>query len=312
MKNGIFSATLAAAALAASGCVGYEVKPPKPAAYAKADAPAPLRVGVLVKTAPFVWDGMGMSTSRMDRYRGWSSMRPLFAQVDGIGGKFVDALSGSRAFLGVDVVQSMGFSGSDAGGHNLYIDAQFSGKYSQDPAQFPKAFISGFLMFLPVPFIRYDDTFRASADLSVYDAGGRLVHKYSEQQDVGTEAALFSAGMPGTLAAGIESASANLAAKLVSALVADREGFVRASRTSGETGRDKPAAESKAAWYETAPAAAATPAAAPPVGAEVHAPIAAVARKEPPPEAAPDEAPSRPAAAGPRLTAAQAASELLP
>jgi hypothetical protein len=243
MRQRILAAVLAAAALAASGCVGYEVKPPKPAEYPKADAPAALKVGVLLKNQPFVFDAMGMSASRMDSYRSWSRFHEMFAQIDGIGAKFIDALNGSRAFARVDEVKSMGFFGSDRGGHNLFMDAEFTGRFSQDPAMFPKAFLTGFFFFLPAPFIRYEDTYRASADVSVYDGAGRLVHKYTEQQDVGTTSALFSAGMPNTIAAGIESASSNLAAKLVTAIIADREGFVKASRSAGSVAHRKRAAE---------------------------------------------------------------------
>jgi hypothetical protein len=296
VKNKLFAAVLAsvAAAFSLSGCVGYEVKPPKPAEYPKADAPVPLKVGVLVKTSPFEWDAVGMSASMMDRRRGWSIWKGTFAQIDGMGGKFIEALSGSRAFARVDEVKSMGFLGSDTGGRNLFIDARFSGKYTQDPSMFPKAFLTGFFMFLPAPFIRYDDTFRASADLSVYDAGGRLVHKYAEQQDVAMEAALFSAGMPGALAAGIEDASANLAAKLVTAIIADREGFVRASKTSGEVDRRRPAPDpgTSPAEPDTASGPAATPDSHP----------ATETASEPP----------EPAAPNPQIGASEIADELMP
>lgn len=222
-------ASLAFTGLLLSGCVGFTVKPPKPAAMPRAETRAPLKVGVLLKKPRFEWQGMGpMNTAYMERHRDRWMFKPMWAQADDVGGKFLRALQASEAFSRVDEVKSLGFHGTDSGERDLLIDAEFSGKYTQDPAGFGKAFMTGFLLLLPAPFIRYEDAYLAAAELNVYDRSGRLLHKYSERQDVSSSAALFSAGSPGSVSAGIDSAASNLATKLVTAILADREGYERA------------------------------------------------------------------------------------
>lgn len=220
---------LAGACFSLSGCVGLTIKPPKPAGMPRADSPSPLKVGVYMKKPRFEWQGMGgMNTAYVEAHRDRWMFKPMTAASDDVGGKFLRALQASAAFSRVDEVKSLGFYGT-GGDHDLLIDADFSGKYTQDPAGMGKAMMTGFLLLLPAPFVRYDDAFTASAEMSVYDRKGRLLHKYSERQDVATSAALFSAGTPGSITAGIDAVASHLAAKLVSALIADREGYGRAA-----------------------------------------------------------------------------------
>jgi hypothetical protein len=254
-----------------SGCVGFTVKPPKPDAMPRADAPVPLKVGVRMKKPRFEWQGMGMmNTSYMEAHRDRWMIKPMFVQSDDVGGKFLRALQASSGFSQVDEVKNVGFNGTDDDPRDLIIDADFSGKYTQDPAGFGKAFITGFLFFIPAPFIRFEDAYFAAADLSVYDGTGRLLHKYSERQDVATSAALFSAGAPASVSAGIESASANLAAKLVTEILADRPGYLRAIKQASKV-PPKPAAA------PPAPAVPAEIADAAPVAAASAAPVFAPA-----------------------------------
>lgn len=223
-------ALLSSGGLLLSGCVGFTVKPPKPSAMPRAESPAPLKVGVLMKKPRFEWQGMGpMNTAYMERHRERWMLKPMWAQADDVGGKFLRALQASSGFSQVEEVKSLGFHGT-GGESDLLIDAEFSGKYTQDPGGFGKAFITGFLFFLPAPFIRYEDAYFAAAELSVYDRTGRLLHKYSERQDVASSAALFSAGSPGSVSAGIDAAASHLASKLVTAILADREGYERAAK----------------------------------------------------------------------------------
>lgn len=223
-----FVPLIAAGGLALTGCAGYTVKPPKPTAMPRAESPAPLKVGVLMKKPRFEWQGMGpMNTAYMERHRDRWMLKPMWAQADDVGGKFLRALQASSGFSQVEEVKSLGFHGT-GGESELLIDAEFSGKYTQDPGGFGKAFITGFLFFLPAPFIRYEDAYFAAAELSVYDRTGRLLHKYSERQEVASSAAIFSAGSPGSVSAGIDSAASHLASKLVTAILADREGYERA------------------------------------------------------------------------------------
>lgn len=288
------AALLAAACLVLSGCVGLTIKPPKPAGMPRADAPSPLKVGVLLKKTRFEWQGMGgMNTAYVEAHRDRWMFKPMTAASDDVGGKFLRALQASSAFAQVDEIKSLGFQGT-GGGQDLLVDAEFSGRYVQDPAGMGKALMTGFLLLLPAPFVRYDDAFSASAELTVYDRAGRLLHKYSERQDVATSAALFSAGTPGSITAGIDAVASHLAAKLVSALIADREGFAKAASDSPPsappTAALPPAAApvtAAAALAETAPAPEPAPAADP----------------APAPAPAPEPEPSAKAAA--RLTAAE-------
>ena len=227
--TGLLLAALGLAGLGLSGCVGLDMKPPKPAAMPRAESPVPLKVGVLLKKPRFEWQGMGMlNTAYVENHRDRWMFKPMVAQSDDVGGKFLRALQASSGFTQVDEVKSIGFLGTDEKDHDLIIEADFSGKYTQDPAGMGKAMMTGFLLLLPAPFVRYDDAFFAAADLTVYDKTGRLLHKYTERQDVATSAALFSAGTPGSIAAGIDSAASNLAVKLVTAILADRKGYERA------------------------------------------------------------------------------------
>lgn len=212
------------AGLTLTGCAGYTVKPVKPAAMPRADAPLPLKVGVRVGKPRFEWQGMGMSTAVVERRRGWRMFKPMIEQADDIGGKFVRALQASSAFSQVDEVVGSG------AGHDLIINADFSGKYTQDPGTFGKSFITGFLLFLPAPVMVYEDSYFAAAEMTVNDGAGNLIRKYVERQDVGTAAMLFSAGAPSCIAAGIESASSNLAAKLVKLIIDDRDGYKPSKR----------------------------------------------------------------------------------
>lgn len=233
----------------------------------RAESPAPLKVGVLMKKPRFEWQGMGpMNTAYMERHRDRWMLKPMWAQADDVGGKFLRALQASSAFSRVDEVKSLGFHGT-GGDSDLLIDAEFSGKYTQDPGGFGKAFITGFLFFLPAPFIRYEDAYFAAAELSVYDRAGRLLHKYSERQDVASSAALFSAGSPGSVSAGIDAAASHLASKLVTAILADREGFER-------TVKQAPAVSASA---RMPPAAVPVPPETIPMFAAVPAPSAAPA-----------------------------------
>lgn len=223
-----FCVFLSAGALAASGCIGLSIKPPKPSGMPRAESASALKVGIHMKKPRFEWQGMGgMNTAYMEKHRERWMFKPMLAQSDDVGGKFLRALQAASAFSQVEEVKSVGFHGT-GGDHDLIIEADFSGKYTQDPAGMGKAMATGFLLLLPAPFIRYDDAFFAAAEMAVYDRTGRLLHKYSERQDVATSAALFSAGTPGSIIAGIDAAASGLASKLVAALIADRAGYERA------------------------------------------------------------------------------------
>lgn len=344
----VFAALSLGAALGLTGCVGYTVAPPRPAAPLKADTPSKLRVAVSVKTEPFDYEGFGISRSAVDRYRGWTRFKPMFEQVDHVGDKFVEALKASGAFASVEELRPGSLGVDRTGSRDLMLEAKFTGKYKQDPGMFAKSFMTGFLLFLPAPFLRYDDTYTTGAELTVYDNGLRLLHKYNEQQEATTSAALFSAGQPGSITAGVQSAAENLAAKLVAALIADRETFGSgsAARPVAKRQAERPAAAEPAAEAASlppaepaaqaplkpgerpvskrniyaeddmpAPTRAAAqapraPAPAPAVRPAAAQPEAVAAQPEPAEEPAQDVARSK--AKRPRISSAEAAAELLP
>lgn len=302
--------SLAALALAGSlltGCAGLSVRPPKTSGMPRAEAPVPLKVGVYMKKPRFEWQGTGgMNTAYMESHRDRWMFKSMLAESDDVGGKFVRALQASSAFTQVSEVKSLGFYGT-GGEHDLLIDADFSGKYTQDPALFGKAFMTGFLMLLPAPFIRYDDAFFAAAEMTVYDRTGRLLHKYSERQDISTSAGLFSAGTPASIVAGIDAAASNLAAKLVTALINDRAGYQRAAAEAPtQAARRAPAPEPApvAAEAATEPVVEASTLASPMFGGAIAAPAAAAS---PMVAAEPVAADSPPAAEAPAPEAAQPA-----
>lgn len=242
-----------------SGCApGLKINPPKPSGMPRAEAPVALKVGVYMKRPRFDFQEMGgLNTQIMEGDRRLSY--PMWSHAEDIGAKFLRALQASSAFSQVDEVKS-----TDANDHDLIIDADFSGKYTKDPAAMPKALMSGFLFFLPVPFVTYNDAYFAAAEMNVYDRTGRLHHKYSESQDVTTSVGVWWDGSQGTIAAGIDAVAANLAVKLVTALIADRAGYQTPAAVSeplsaaepatGTTVADAPAAADPVAPAEIAEA----------------------------------------------------------
>jgi hypothetical protein len=302
-------AAAAVAGLLFAGC-GYEVIPPTPPQVAKAPAQLPLKVGVLAKSAGFDWIGVGMTNARMESYRTGMYSAP-FQAVDAAPDALVSALKDSGLFAQVDRVSDLGFAGTDRGGHDVLIDAELRGKYVQDPAQMGKALVTGFLFFLPGPFITYDDSYEFSADVTLYDADGRLLHKYSDSAGAESRAMLFSANRPATLAAGITAASKALAAKIAADIAADRDGYEKDASGLARTAErahvappPAPAAGLLGAFAASAPAAPASATSAPDATDASSAPAA--------PKDWLDEVPAPKHAPIPRLTDAEAAAELLP
>ncbi len=225
------AAAFALGGLLLTGCSGFVVKPPKPASMPRADAPLPLKVGVRLKKSRFEWQGMGMmNTDYMERHHDRGMFRPMWAQADDVDGQFLRALQASSAFSRVDML-----AGSGSGDRDLIIDADFSGKYTQDPAGTGKAVVTGALLFLPAMFITYEDSYFAAAEVSVRDAAGNVLRKYSERQDAKTSAMIFSAGTADSVSAGIESAAANLAAKLVKLIIDDRDAWKPSTKPAAKS-----------------------------------------------------------------------------
>ncbi len=266
-------------ALALSSCVGFTIKPPKPTGMPRADKPIPLKVGVLSRAPQFEMHGVGMSAERM---RGYRMFRPVFAQADDVGGKFTRALQAANAFSSVENVSSLAFNGA-GGGHDILIESDFRSRYVQDPATMGKAFMTGFLLLIPAPFVRYEDSFGASAVVSVYDSSGRLIQKYSEETTARASAALFSAGSAGSISAGIDAAATQLAARLVASILADREGWSRAIA-------GRPAVAARPAPPPPAETAAAAPATVEARAEEAHKELDAADRPMVAPAAAPSAA----------------------
>jgi hypothetical protein len=299
------AALLLAAAAFTTGCVGYRVTPDKPASMPRAEKQTPLRVGVSLKQS-FEWKGVGMDNRAMDRWRTWSRFKPMFYEVDHMGDAFVKALDESHGFSSVYILPGNSFGPAELASHDIVIDAQIKGGYQQDPAMMGKAFMTGFLLLLPAPFVRYDDGFTASGELSLYDSSGRLLRRLSDSQSVTASAALFSAGQPSEIMAGIQSAAQNLAVKLVNAILADRETLEAAARRgAGVAKRKQPEVDPEVAAAVAAAEAAAKAAAA---AAARVAQLQAQRNGAPSPAAAPEPpAASAVSAAEPAAAAAEAA-----
>lgn len=264
-----------------TACAGYEIR------HAKLEAPRapktlPLSAAVASSETPWTWHGAGGSW--MITNARW---KPVWERGNGANA-FAKALQESGAFRTADLV-------TRRDGHDLVFDGRFTGDYRKDPSLGPKAFLTGFLMFLPASFFTYDDPVKMTGEVAVYDRGGRLLARYNESADVVRAAKIFSDGGKEPIIAAVEAASRDLALKLAAAVVADQDALA----AKAKAGADAPKPEPVAAAPVPAPAPAVVAAAAP------AAPAPPPAREEP-------VEPELARAARPKLTRAQVEAELLP
>jgi hypothetical protein len=211
---------LAAAAIAAvTGCNSLQITPQPPSTMPRAaGAPLPLRVGIAfdetASNAGAPGGGYGMKMAMM------MNQVPI-----NIGQSFADALRRSNLFQEVDYPIS--YNPQVLENIDVVITGNFGRAYHQDPALFPKAFLTGFLLWLPAPFIHYYDTYDATGDLAIKDKSGALVKGYSEKATVTADYQIFSEVDSHQQAPAIS--VQDLVAKLVEALVQDQASFAHIS-----------------------------------------------------------------------------------
>jgi len=67
---------------------------------------------------------------------------------------------------------------------DVLMDATFEGSFVVDEYLFPKAFITGLLLFLPAPGVEYEHHYCASGRLRVSDRSGRQLKTYDARTDI--------------------------------------------------------------------------------------------------------------------------------
>jgi hypothetical protein len=100
------------------------------------------------------------------------------------------------------------------------IQLRLNASFKQDPALFPKAFFTGFFMFLPAPLFTYKHHYEARCTFDVVK-DGKTLKTYTSTASVEASHKLF--GPPDKIEAeGTEAASKLLCGNLVNQLIADR------------------------------------------------------------------------------------------
>lgn len=106
---------------------------------------------------------------------------------------------------------------------DLLIEAKFSGTFVADSSSFAKAFLTGFFMLLPSPFVEYEHHYKASGAVS-FMQGGRQLKSYSAESDtvVAMELAAPATEVQGK---GVSAATNDLIDRLIAQLNNDRDFF---------------------------------------------------------------------------------------
>lgn len=175
-----------------SGCASYEIRPPA-ASIETPKAPSVLPVTV------------GISKGSQKLSSGFSDVVLVFK----------DELERSGLFK--IVYYPVRPDDKIAGSINLAVTTEFK----MDPVWFPKAFFSGFFMFIPVPFTWYNHQFHAEATLQL-SRDGKPIKTYSSKQ-VAIASVQLLAPEEKVDPEGAESATKLLTTDLIRQLLNDRE-----------------------------------------------------------------------------------------
>ncbi|MCX5794587.1 MAG: hypothetical protein NTY77_03715 [Elusimicrobia bacterium] len=228
----------AAAFLGLTGCAGLRYQPEVPVLPRSAGEPVPLKVGLVVENTNPQMDASGFAAMYVANQ----------SQVD-FGRLLADGIRGSHLFE--DVRYPMPHTMESLQNADLVFNASFTRSFNADPAKGPKAFLTGFLLFLPVCFIEYDDHYGATGRVTVDDTHGKWVKEYSQTLDLTASWKLFSEGR--SYKEGPPTAASGLVAQLVQAMIADRTLFEKLAR-------DKTSRPARKAAPVPAPEEAAAPA----------------------------------------------------
>ncbi|MBI5241699.1 MAG: caspase family protein, partial [Elusimicrobia bacterium] len=232
----------AAAFLGTAGCTGIRYKPPATEMPRASGTPVPLKVGLMVEnpTPPIAASG-------------FAAFAVANSVVD-MGRLFADGLRQSRLFEAVRY--PMPRTQEAQQNTDVVITADFKRSFTSDPGKLPKAFLTGFMLMLPVPFIEYNDRNEVSVTAEAQDRLGATLKNYNINLDMVAAWKLFSEAR--SYKEGPTVAAQSLVAQLVEALLADRPFFEKFTR-------EKPAAPA-------APVAVASAPAAPRITSDVDAP----------------------------------------
>ena len=183
-----------------SGCTSYEIRPPA-ASIATPKAPRTLPVTVGISKGPQKLTG------------GFPDVVPVFKDELERSGLFKTVYYPVRPDDKID------------GSINLTITTEFK----MDPTWFPKAFFSGFFMFIPVPFTWYNNQYRAESTLQLFH-DDKPIKTYRSKQSAIASIQLM-ASPEKVESEGAESATKLLATDLIHQLLNDRE-FVEKELTT--------------------------------------------------------------------------------
>lgn len=182
-----------------TGCSEFHViKPENPSIVQIETTPLPLTVGVRIVNQRLTG--------------GFSDMGPSFA----------GRLTNSNLFKTV----LYPVRGDDK--LDLVIAATFEGRFVPDGALFPKAFFTGFLLWLPAPLIEYEHHFKASGTLQVTTQDGQQLKSYEATSDIPVTMKIRASGIE-VQNEGVKAATEDLIAQLISLLQKDK-GFLNGAR----------------------------------------------------------------------------------
>ena len=216
-----------AAAFSMSACV-VNIKPEASPPPRAEPPPLSLHVGIAVDDPDPRAEGTGVG----------GQMVAAATHAD-FGAAFADALRASRLFE--DVRYPVRRDAQADRQTDLILNGSFTRSVKRDPAGIPKAVLCGLLIFLPTPFVYFDDAHGATGRVLVDAKRGEWVKEYSLEAGVTASYLIF--GENDSYDLGARGAVRALASRFVEAMVADRPFFEKLARET----KSHPAAASAAA-----------------------------------------------------------------
>jgi hypothetical protein len=215
--NKLLALALCASLVSATGCVGYSLKPERPASLPRSsDKPLPLAVGVELEQGGTSIDG----TPPTGGVR--AEMNSTAASI---GPRFAEALSQANVFE--RVVYPLAGAGQ---GVDLVLRGRFDYGFRQDPMQGPKIILCVFTGLITGAIMSETSYHDAAGVLSVRDPSGAEAKSYSEKISVEAKSMVSMFAEISTGKEGPPAAVDNLVAKLVQDVIADRAFYARLRR----------------------------------------------------------------------------------
>lgn len=215
--NKLLALAFCASLVSAAGCVGYSLKPERPASMPRAsDKPLPLAVGVELEQGGTSISGAPPSGGVAAKMNGTAAS---------IGPRFAEALSQANVFERVVYPLAGAQQAAD-----LVIRARFDYAFRQDPMQGPKIVLCVFTGLITGAIMSETSYHDASGVLSVRDLSGAEAKSYSEKISVEAKSMVSMFAEISTGKEGPPDAVDNLVAKLVQDVIADRAFYARLRR----------------------------------------------------------------------------------